>query len=56
MLEIKKLSIYNILSQKVFESKTIQNELLLNFLNQGIYILNVEYINGISRTKKIIIQ
>lgn len=56
ILEVKKLSIYNILAQNVYESKTIQKELPLHFLNQGIYIVKVEFKNGSIGTKKIIIQ
>jgi hypothetical protein len=54
--EIKNISIFNLLAQNVFESDVIQNETVLNFLGQGIYILKVKYNNGVIGTKKIIIQ
>jgi hypothetical protein len=53
---VKKLSFYNILAQNVYESKTIQKEVPLHFLNQGIYIVKIEFKNGSIGTKKIIIQ
>ncbi|MFK5878164.1 MAG: LamG domain-containing protein [Flavobacteriaceae bacterium] len=54
--EIKNISIFNLLAQKVFESSTIQKETSLNFLQQGLFILKVEFKNGRIRTKKILIQ
>jgi hypothetical protein len=54
--EIKSLSIFNLLAQHVFETRTIKNELLLNSLDPGIYILKVDYKNGNIKTKKIVIQ
>jgi hypothetical protein len=56
ILDVKKLSIYNILAQKVYKTRAIQRELSLQFLNQGIYIVKVEFNNGSIETKKIIIQ
>jgi len=56
VLEAKCLTIYNLLAQNVFQTKTIQNEFSLNFLNQGIYILKVEFNNGRIGTKKIVKQ
>ncbi|MGZ0017825.1 LamG-like jellyroll fold domain-containing protein [Yeosuana sp. AK3] len=54
--EIKKITIYNLLAQKVFESNTIQKETDLSFLNPGIFILKVDYKNNKLETKKFIIQ
>jgi hypothetical protein len=54
--EIKKISIYTLLAQKVFESNIIQKETVLNFLNQGIYIIKIKFNDGSIGTKKIIIQ
>ena len=36
--EIKSISIYNLLAQNVFQTKTLDSEISLNFLKQGIYI------------------
>ena len=55
-LEVKKLYIYNILAQKIFNSNAILNEFSLGFLNQGLYIVKIEFNDGTLRTKKIIIQ
>lgn len=54
--EIKSISVYNLLAQNVFKSKLLENEISLNFLKQGIYILKVEYNNGNTTTKKFMIQ
>jgi len=54
--EIKKITIYNLLAQKVYESNTIHKETDLSFLNQGIFILKVDYKNNNLETKKFIIQ
>lgn len=54
--EIKNISIYNILAQAVYRSTEIQNELNLNFLDQGVYVLKVQLDNGKVETKKFLIQ
>ncbi len=54
--EIENISIYNILAQEVYKSREIQNELNLDFLDQGVYILKVEHRHGTVATKKFIIQ
>ncbi|MCF6296327.1 MAG: hypothetical protein L3J25_11650 [Flavobacteriaceae bacterium] len=53
--EIKNISIFNLLAQKVFESNAIQKETSLSFLQQGLFILKVEFKNGRIGTKKILI-
>jgi hypothetical protein len=54
--EIKSIFIYNLLAQEVYKSTEIQNELTLDSLDQGIYILKVELNNGKVDTKKFLIQ
>lgn len=54
--EIKSISIYNLLVQNVFQSNVVKNELSLDFLDKGIYILKVDKNNGDIRTKKFVIQ
>ena len=52
---IKKVSIYNLLAKRVFDTTTINREISLRFLDQGIYILKVDHENGQTTTKKIVI-
>jgi hypothetical protein len=54
--EIKKITIHNLLAQKVYESNNIQKETDISFLNQGIFILRVYYKNNSLEIKKFIIQ
>lgn len=53
---IENISIYNIFAQEVYMSREIQNELILDFLDQGIYILKMENNTGETATKKFVIQ
>ena len=54
--EIKSIAVYNILAQNIFQSNVVKNELSLDFLDKGIYILKVDKNNGDIRTKKFVIQ
>lgn len=54
--EIKKITIYNLLAQKVFEFNSIQKETDISFLNQGIFILKIDYKNNGVETRKFVIH
>lgn len=54
--EVKRVYVFNLLGQEVFKSNAIEKETSLNFINQGIYIVKVEFDNGSVVTKKIVIQ
>jgi len=54
--KINSIAVYNILAQNVFQSKVIENELALDFLDKGVYILKVDINNGDIHTKKIVLQ
>jgi hypothetical protein len=56
LYEIKTISIFDLLAQKVFESDVAQKETSLNFLNQGIYIVKITFEKNKIETKKIVIQ
>lgn len=56
LTQIKELSIYNLMAQKVFKSNNLSNEINLNFLSQGIYIIRLESKNGTFETKKVFVK
>jgi hypothetical protein len=53
---INDLHIYNILGQRVYQSSDINQNITLNFLDRGIYILKIQLKNGAVATKKFFIQ
>lgn len=56
LVQIKELSIYNLMAQKVYISNNLTKELNLNFLNQGIYIINLEHKKGTFETRKVFVK
>ncbi len=54
--EINSITIYNLLAQNVYETKSIKQKTPLSFLDHGIYIINVQYSNGQLIKKKVLIH
>lgn len=54
--EIEYVSVFNILAQEVYKSQEVKNELNLDFLDPGVYILKAKQNNGQIKTLKFIIN
>ena len=59
-LELKKVTLFNLIGQKVaewntIETNTIQNRLKINTISKAIYIVNIDTENG-RVTKKIAVE
>lgn len=54
--EIRSIEVYNVLGQKVFETSTIESEIKLSNLKNGLYVLKVYIINKQHQTIKIYIH
>ncbi len=56
MNDIKSLEVYNLVGNKVFKAAKIENQITLNNLKSGVYILKVTYKNGSFQSSKLIFQ
>lgn len=54
--DIKNMSVYNMLGQKVFETSNIKDEIEFNYLENGTYVLKIFRNNNLLDTGKFIIQ
>jgi hypothetical protein len=54
LAEINSISVYNLLGQRIYSSKSIERDIKLTFLDQGVYIITVDFRNGQKSNKKVI--
>lgn len=53
---INRLSIYTIIGQNIYQNNRVDQNINLNFLDKGVYILKIELKNGSVSSKKFLIQ